>query len=294
VTGRRAAAELRFGTASYRTAQRVIRRVTGLRYQTATVAGRRCTWLRGGRGEPLLLIHGFGDRKETFTPLCMALYRHFDLILVDMPGFGDAPVVSSAHITPPAQSRFLAAFLDALGLGSVHVCGQSMGGGLAARFVDDHPDRARSLTILSGAGPDGLSDEFEAFRSRGRNLLLIRSLADFEQLLDLGFSRPLPYPRPIRRHLASQFALRRAEHAGHFNRLLNPEPGEEFARTYPSISARTQVIYGRQERLVHPDNMHTYASGIPGATLHVLDNVGHNPHHEAIGFVAKRLRAMLR
>src|SRR5574337_199193 len=47
-------------------------------------------YLEGGRGEPLLLVHGFGGDKDNFTRVAGRLVRHYRVIIPDLPGFGDA------------------------------------------------------------------------------------------------------------------------------------------------------------------------------------------------------------
>ena len=286
--------ELRVGSAQYRAAQRLIRRVTGMRRASITIDGVTVPYLRGGRGAPLLMLHGFGDRKETFGPLAMALYRHFELIIPDFPGFGGASSVSSDRVSASAQSQFMGRFLAQLGVSRAHVMGQSMGGAIAARFADDHPGVARSLTMLSAAGPRGLSPAFESRLRSGRNPLIIRTFEDFESLCDLAFQRPLVWPRTMKRYIASQWQQRPDEHLRHFQRLNEPPPGEEVAETYPNVRCPVRLIYGTVERVVHQANITAYKDAFGGASVHMLNGVGHNPHHEATFQVARLMRGVRR
>jgi len=239
----------------------------------------------------MLLIHGFGDRKETWGPLATVLFRHFELLIPDMPGFGRTSSVPSERVAAPYQARHLSRFLDALGVGGLHVVGQSMGGAIAARFGADYPYRARTLTLVSAAGPANLAPDLQALVDVGENPLIVRCFEDFERLLSLGFEKPLMYPRSMRRHLAWLWATRSDELVGHFDRLMNPAPGEEPPPLLPGVAAPTLVVYGDSERLVHPDNAVIYRDGIAGARLHVMKGVGHNPHHEATIPLAKLIRA---
>ncbi len=43
---------------------------------------------RSGAGEPLVLIHGIGSRWQLWEPILPALRAHFDVVAVDLPGFG--------------------------------------------------------------------------------------------------------------------------------------------------------------------------------------------------------------
>ena len=62
--------------------------------------------------------------------------------MVDMPGFGrsDKPPVTGNYFTFAADA--LAGLLGELGIGRVHLVGNSLGGGTAVRFALAHPERA--------------------------------------------------------------------------------------------------------------------------------------------------------
>ena len=82
---------------------------------------------RGGSGEPLLLIHGFGSYRGAWAPVREALESERDVIAIDVPGFGDSPP-DVEHPTPPRLAERIARFLDELGIERAHVAGFSMGG----------------------------------------------------------------------------------------------------------------------------------------------------------------------
>jgi pimeloyl-ACP methyl ester carboxylesterase len=46
---------------------------------------------RRGSGEPLVLLHHLGGEWQVFEPVLDPLARRFDVIAVDMPGFGRSP-----------------------------------------------------------------------------------------------------------------------------------------------------------------------------------------------------------
>ncbi len=62
---------------------------------------------RSGTGAPLVLLHGIGLSRQAWDPVVPALARHFDVIAVDLPGFGgSAPVPAGTARTgrdPPGR-----------------------------------------------------------------------------------------------------------------------------------------------------------------------------------------------
>src|SRR5260221_14425861 len=74
--------------------------------------------------------------------------------MIDQPGFGSSakPPVTGHYFTFAADA--LASLLDKLGIGQVHLIGNSLGGGTAVRFALRFPGRAGRLVLM---GPGGLS-----------------------------------------------------------------------------------------------------------------------------------------
>ncbi len=284
------AAQVQFGRFQHRALQAALTTATGATRISLVIEGVRVPVLRLGRGRPLLIVHGFGDRGESMLPLAALLHRQFAIVIPDLPGFGEADAVPSERTTIPAQARFLTQLLDALGISRVHVCGQSMGGAIAARLAHEYPQRVQSVTLLAAAGPRGLHPHVELMLQAGRNPLLPRDVDGFIELLSISFSRPPPFSRSLLRFLAEQWMARREEHVGHFALLSNHQAEAWMPEIAPKVSMPARVVYGRDERLVHLDNRDLYARVLTGGRSILLDRVGHLPHLEAPLAVAKILR----
>jgi pimeloyl-ACP methyl ester carboxylesterase len=111
----------------------------------------RLAYSRLGQGEPLILLHGQGLSRRSWDPVIGLLASHFDVIAVDLPGHGDSPRQPEGVGSAPAdQARAVAELLDGLGLDSVHVAGNSIGGWVALELA--RLRRARTVTALSPAG----------------------------------------------------------------------------------------------------------------------------------------------
>jgi pimeloyl-ACP methyl ester carboxylesterase len=114
-----------------------------------TIAGLNAE--RRGSGPPLLLLHGIGHRWQMWLPVIDSLARDFDVVAVDLPGFGKSP-----RWTPerPAGldhgADWLVEVLDELGWDAPHVAGNSLGGWLALELA--LRGRAASVTALEPAG----------------------------------------------------------------------------------------------------------------------------------------------
>jgi pimeloyl-ACP methyl ester carboxylesterase len=104
---------------------------------------------RSGSGEPLVLLHPLGSSRQAWDPVAPALARHFDVIAVDLPGFGESAPLPGEP-SPAALAAAVAGLLDELGVTTPHVAGNSLGGWVAMELA-----RRRllaSVTLLSPAG----------------------------------------------------------------------------------------------------------------------------------------------
>jgi pimeloyl-ACP methyl ester carboxylesterase len=106
---------------------------------------------RCGSGAPLVLLHGIGSARQAWDPVIPALAEHFDVIAVDLPGFGESePLPAHIEPLPAVLAATVAGFLDDLGITAPHVAGNSLGGWVALELAGVHP--VASLALLSPAG----------------------------------------------------------------------------------------------------------------------------------------------
>jgi pimeloyl-ACP methyl ester carboxylesterase len=111
----------------------------------------RMAFERVGSGEPLVLVHGVGHRRQAWYPVLDQLAEQREVVLVDLPGHGESdPLVTEGRPMVDVMRDAFAQFLAQQELTLPHVAGNSLGGRLALEAgVAGH---ARSVTALSPAG----------------------------------------------------------------------------------------------------------------------------------------------
>ncbi len=103
-----------------------------------------------GTGEPLVMLHGGFATVETFdgfTPLFTDRYR---VVSPERRGHGRMPDIPGA-ITYEIMADDTIAFIDALGIGPVHIVGWSDGGNVAMITAIRRPDLIRKLVVIGTA-----------------------------------------------------------------------------------------------------------------------------------------------
>ncbi|MEU7142144.1 alpha/beta hydrolase [Nocardia sp. NPDC046473] len=127
---------------------------------------------RVGAGEPLVLVHGIGSRWQVWEPIIDTLAASYEVIAVDLPGFGDSAPLATTTVDTLTEA--LAEFLAAQGIERPHLAGNSMGGlitlNLGARGL------ARSVTAFSPIAFWDNAGRIWCQQSLGKSRLLARQL----------------------------------------------------------------------------------------------------------------------
>ena len=160
---------------------------------------------RAGEGEPLVLIHGFTATWRCWLPVLGELVPRFEVIAPTLHGH-DGGTALPAHEKPHSIARaadFLEEHLDALGVGTAHLAGNSLGGALALELAKR--GRARSVVGISPAGGIRPGDDVAARK-------IIKVFSRMQQTT----TRALPLlPRVMARPGLRRLALRDVMTRGH-------------------------------------------------------------------------------
>ena len=101
-----------------------------------------------GEGEPLLLIHGFGDRKEHWRAQVGELSEHFKVIRMDNRGAGksDRP---DGEYSMKVYTQDIAGLLDVLEIDKTYIAGHSLGGMIVQNFLINFPNRVKKGILIN-------------------------------------------------------------------------------------------------------------------------------------------------
>jgi haloacetate dehalogenase len=106
----------------------------------------------GGKGEPVLLLHGYPETHVMWHKVAPDLARDYTVVCADLRGYGDSSkpkgVPGHANYSKRAMALDMAEVMSALGHQRFHVVGHDRGGRVAHRLARDHGKRVRSLTVL--------------------------------------------------------------------------------------------------------------------------------------------------
>src|SRR3712207_3555881 len=130
-------------------------------------------WDHAGTGEPLLLLHGIGSTHDDFVALRPQLDARYRVLAPDLPGHGRSPALPGRP-TVAAIADAISADLDELGVGRVHVLGNSIGARIAIELAARH--RARSVVAISPSGLNTPAERLHQAALMAGNRLALRRL----------------------------------------------------------------------------------------------------------------------
>ncbi|CAN5276666.1 alpha/beta hydrolase [soil metagenome] len=237
---------------------------------------------------PLVLIEGLSAQligwREAFVDMLAA--RGFFVIRLDNRDIGLSHKTGSADVVDGGYSlRDMAddvfRALDALGLASAHIVGQSMGGAIAQQMAITRPDRVRSLVLFYTApafSPDfvgvGVLDNLPAETPP--------PMATREQVVEELMARARmsgapgrPFDETFARDLVVR-SLDRCERLDGIPRQIAAlVRSGDWRSDLNDLSIPTAIIHGREDQLVKIDAAFELARRIADAELHLYPHMGH-------------------
>ena len=115
------------------------------------VDGKSIHYVIGGKGEALLLVHGYPETSYSWRKMMPTLAKNFTVIAVDMPGFGDSTALAAGD--KKSVAIHLHKWLKGLGYSSISMVGHDMGGPLVYAYAAQFPSEVKKLIFSETAIP---------------------------------------------------------------------------------------------------------------------------------------------
>jgi pimeloyl-ACP methyl ester carboxylesterase len=246
--------------------------VDGVRWRSREVSG---------EGIPVVYVHGLLSTSASWKRALGPASAGHPAVGVDLPGFGYSDRPWPYDYTVPGQAQHLLRYLVARRFERVALVGNSLGGAVCLVAAAARPERIQGLILVGAASPVArVPWNFELLRAP------IVGELEMELLI-----------RPV-----MEFALR-YRLFGQASRVTREEIDEDWAsvrvpgtrraalaavrssrRGYEDLLGRirvpTLVLWGKEDKILPPEEGLRLASGIPGARLIILPDTGHLPQEE--------------
>ncbi len=256
----------------------------------------------GGKGPPMVLVHGLGGSSVNWLAVGSALARDHHVYALDLPGFGRTP---PGEEPPTIRSfrRTVARFIDEVAGGPSVLVGNSMGGMVSLAVAARRPKLVSRLVLVSPAlprAPEGTHDPrvfltFVLYMVPGAGELYLRRRKarltpeqesnEILQLCTVDIRRIPPEVLEAHHELARE---RRSMPWANdtflgaarslTRRILFPRKARKWLE---SVRAPTLLVHGAEDRLVPVASSREACRIRSDFRLEVLDDVGHVPQMEA-------------
>lgn len=230
---------------------------------------------------PILLLHGFDSSMLEFRRLLPKLAIDRSVFAIDLLGFGFTDRTRIDVITPEIiKAQVYGFWQTVMGRQPMTLVGASMGGAAALDFALTYPELVKQLVLLDSAG---------FAKAPVLAKYMVPPLSDWAT----NFLRSPNVRRGVslRAYADPAFVTADAECCAALH-LQMPNWSEGLAMFTRSggygflsdriseISTPTQIIWGRQDRILGTKDAARFERTIVNSTLYWLDDCGHVPHLE--------------
>jgi 2-hydroxy-6-oxonona-2,4-dienedioate hydrolase len=255
------------------------------------VEGLSTRYMTVGEGPPMVLLHGAGNNALDWRWVVPTLAATHKVYAPDLPGSPDT-ARPAADYSPAFFERFVAAFVDALGIGQATFVGNSLGGLIALRVALSEPARVTALVLVDSAGlgyavnpaftsvnVPGLVEAAMPFwrtpvgahqRAWGRTALLFAHPPE---------SVPREWLTEQRRLALSPGYLE--AHLSVLRALVGPGGQREvLVDRLSSLKIPTLVLWGARDRVFPESHAREAVARLREGSLALIPDCGHMPHVE--------------
>ena len=228
---------------------------------TIEVNGQKARVLDEGEGFPVVVLHGWGGRIESMTPVLRCLGGHHRVVGVDLPGFGESPLPRGEWGTPDYVS-FIRDLLAECGVERAHFVGHSFGAKVSFYLSALYPELVDKLVLVGAPGlrtPPSAAARLK--RAAGRAGRVAGKLG--------------PPGAAVQRAVYKRVASSDYQEAGELRPILVRVVNEDFRDVLPRVKSSTLLVWGSEDDstpLVHGQEMERL---IPDAGLVVFEGAGH-------------------
>lgn len=242
-----------------------------------------------GKGDPIILLHGFGGNIYSWHHLILPLSRDHELFLIDLKGFGKSPKPHDKHYEVRDQAELIYKFIIAHKLTNLTLVGHSLGGGVALltalELLKQHPGSLRRLVLIDAAAyKQDLPGFIDILRAPLLGPLVTSLLSDrqkVQMILKKAYyddskiteEQVTAYATPLRTPGGTYALIRTAK-------TILPANIQQISEKYKDINVPTLIVWGKQDSIVPLQIGQHLHKDIARSELVVIDKCGHIPHEE--------------
>lgn len=265
-----------------------------------SIDGQRVHVQQAGRGDPIILLHGFAASTFSFHKLTPILSQQYRVIAIDLNGFGYTERPEKREdFSPSGQVAMVKGVMEKLNIESATFVGHSFGATLSLLMLQSEPDLVRRLVLISPPDVNGPPPPGWIRNAVGRKIAygatrwVLSRPERFKTILGGAYHRKEVLTPEVSEAYRKRLLVEGLDRA--FNAFARQATaGGEIELSLEQIENPTLVLAGKQDRIVPLEHCRAVAEGIPNARLIVLDQSGHSSPEEQPESVARAILEFLR
>ncbi len=265
------------------------RGLAGVVYEQVELQGYDLAYLKGGKGETVLFLHGFGTTKEHWLPLARRLRGKVRMVILDLPGFGESSRIAHNRHDIVSQVRRVRAFKEKLELPACHLVGAHSGAAIAGIFSSLFPAEVLSLTMIEPFGIDAPDKgDVERLATRGWSPLTAGSEKEYQRVLGLLYGHPPKMSGWTEKQRMNEAFQHKAIEEQSWKQMWDNRP-YLLEQVLPEIKVRTLLFWGDANKVAHQSAAKIVSKGIPSVTPVLLRQCAHLMYVERPKEIAERM-----
>lgn len=219
----------------------------------------------------IILIHAFPTDHRLYEPQVNDLKKQFNVIAVDLKGFGKAPAADGNAITMADYATQVKEIMDTQHIDKAIIGGVSMGGYVTLAFLKQYPNQVRGI-ILSDT--QAIADTEEAKTKRETNATNVLKNGTSQLVKD--FLPTLLSPNADQ-HLVVflQDIMASQSPQGVASALRGMALREDTSQVLSAAKVPTLILAGEKDVIISPEQSKKMHDLLPGSKLVVIPNAGH-------------------
>lgn len=246
-------------------------------------------YLDTGKGNTIVLLHGFGEDSQIWNRQIALLSQNYRLIVPDLPGSGNSSMLSTPD-TIEAYATAIEALLNHLSVNKCIILGHSMGGYITLAFAEAFPERLLGWGLIHSTA---FADSEEKNMNRQRGIELMQQYGAYAFLRNtipnlFADSYKKQEPKVLDELIESAKAFTTEACCAYYKAMqLRPD------RTQVLSGSKTPVLFvlGTEDVAAPLNDLLQQVHLPPTAYIHILENVGHMGMLEATDEVNMRIAA---
>lgn len=222
-----------------------------------------------GKGEPLLMLHGWGQSHEILIPLAELMTDFTTPLLVDLPGFGKSPPpekVWSAY----DYADHLVHHLEQRGIQKFSLLGHSFGGKVSLCLALRYPEKVNRLVLIAPSGILPKRTLLKSLKIRSR-AWMGKALKKFDQIAGSTYFLQSFVPK---------FGSKDYINAGPMRPILVKSVNEDLSEVIPQIKTKTLILWGEKDTETPLEIGVRLSELIRGAKFHSFSYHDHQIFHD--------------